>query len=238
MILTAHQPLYMPWLGFFHKAILADTICILDDVQFAEGDYINRNKIKTANGSKWLTVPVNKKSHLNKKINQMEIVDDGWQNRHMSLLKHSYSKAPFFSYYIDRLGELIEGASYQYLIDLDMALLQFLFKELNINTKIVKSSSLELQGKKSDLILSMCQELEADVYISGQNGLDYLIVEDFRSIETKISVQNYKHPNYSQNHGEFIPYLSVIDLLLNSGSEARDIIMGGNALVWSELPIA
>ena len=238
MILTAHQPLYMPWLGFFHKAILADTICILDDVQFAEGDYINRNKIRTANGSKWLTVPVNKKSHLNKKINQMEIVDDGWQNRHMSLLKQSYSKTPFFSYYIDRLGELIEGASYQYLIDLDMALLQFLFKELNINTKIVMSSSLELQGKKSDLILSMCQELEADVYISGQNGLDYLIVEDFRLIETKISVQNYKHPSYSQNHGEFIPYLSVIDLLLHSGSEARDIIMAGNAIVWNKLPIA
>ena len=64
------------------------------------------------------------------------------------------------------------------------------------------------------------------------------MVEDFRSNETKISVQNYKHPNYSQNHGEFIPYLSVIDLLLHSGSEARDIIMGGNALVWNELPIA
>ena len=238
MILTAHQPLYMPWLGFFHKAILADTICILDDVQFAEGDYINRNKIKTAHGSKWLTVPVNKKSHLSKKINQMEIVDDGWQNRHMSLLKQSYSKTPFFSYYMEGLGELIEGTSYQYLIELDMALLQFLFKELSISTRIVMSSSLELQGKKSDLILSMCQKLEADVYISGQNGLDYLMVEDFRSNETKISVQNYKHPNYSQNHGEFIPYLSVIDLLLHSGSEARDIIMGGNALVWNELPIA
>ena len=236
MILTAHQPLYMPWLGFFHKAILADTVCILDDVQFAEGDYINRNRIKTVHGSKWLTVPINKKNHLNRKINQMEIVDDGWQNRHMSLIRQSYSKTPFFSYYIDDLEELIKGTSYKYLIDLDMVLLEFLFKTLDIRANIVMSSKLELQGKKSDLILSMCHELEAKVYISGANGLDYLKVEDFRSIETQIVVQNYKHPNYSQVHGEFIPYLSVIDLLFNSGSEARNIIIGGNALFWGELP--
>ena len=238
MILTAHQPLYMPWLGFFQKAILADTICILDDVQFSEGDYINRNRIKTAYGSKWLTVPINKKGHLNRKISQMEIADDGWQNRHMSHLRQSYPKTPFFSHYIDKLGELIEGKSYQYLIDLDMALLQFLFKELRVSAKIVMSSNLELQGKKSDLILSMCQELEASVYISGQNGLNYLKVKDFRSNETQVVVQNYKHPNYSQLHGDFIPNLSVIDLLFNSGFEARDILMEGNALVWNELPLA
>ena len=100
------------------------------------------------------------------------------------------------------------------------------------------SSNLELQGQKSDLILSMCQELDADVYISGQNGLDYLKVEDFGSVETQIVVQKYKHPIYSQFHGDFIPFLSVIDLLFNSGSGARDIIMGGNALVWEELSIA
>ena len=94
MILTAHQPLYMPWLGFFHKAILADAICILDDVQFADGDYINRNKIKSIHGSKWLTVPVNKKNHLNRKISEIEIINGEWQNRHLSLLKQSYSKAP------------------------------------------------------------------------------------------------------------------------------------------------
>ena len=238
MILTAHQPLYMPWLGFFHKAILADTICILDDVQFADGDYINRNKIKTVHGAKWITVPVNKKNHLNKQINQMEIVDEGWKNRHLSLLRQSYSKTPYYSYYIDSLGALIEETSYQHLIDLDMALIEFLFKELDISTNIVMSSNLALQGKKSDLILSMCQELDADVYISGQNGLDYLKVQDFGSIETQIVVQNYKHPSYSQSHGDFVPFLSVIDLLFNSGSGARDIIMGGNALVWEELPIA
>lgn len=237
MILTAHQPLYMPWLGFFHKAILADTICILDDVQFADGDYINRNRIKTVDGSKWITVPVNKKNHLKRQIRQIEIVQDNWQNRHLSLLRQAYSQTPFFSTYFDPLKELIAGASYEYLINLDSAILGFLFEELDIKTNIVMSSNLKLDGKKSDLILSMCQELGADVYISGQNGLDYLNVRDFSSIGTQVVVQNYEHPTYPQYHGEFIPYLSVIDLLFNSGPKSRDIIMGGNAQVWNKLPI-
>lgn len=238
MILTAHQPLYMPWLGFFHKAILADAICVLDNVQFADGDFINRNKIKTANGSKWLTVPVNKKNHINRQIRQIEIVNDNWQNRHLSLIHQSYSRAPFFSQYFDNLRELIESRSYEYLLDLDLAILEFLFKELNIQTRIVLSSSLNIEGKKSDLILSMCKELGADVYISGQNGLDYLSVEDFRSKETQIAIQNYKHPTYLQSHGDFIPYMSVIDLLFNSGPHAREIIMTGNPEVWNKLSLA
>ena len=235
MILTAHQPLYMPWLGFFHKAMLADTICILDDVQFAEGDFINRNKIKTVHGAKWLTVPVDKKNHLNKKINQMIIVDENWQNRHMSLLRQSYSKAPFFHYYIERLSELIEGANYYFLLDLNLAVLEFLFRELEISTTIIMSSTLKLQGKKSDLILSMCQELGADVYISGQNGPHYLKLNDFELAKRQIAVQNYEHPTYSQLHEGFIPYLSVVDLLFNSGPKSRDIIMAGNTKVWNKL---
>ena len=238
MILTAHQPLYMPWLGFFHKAILADTLCILDDVQFADGDYINRNRIKTDQGSKWITVPVNKKNHLNRAISQIEIVDDGWRNRHLSLIRHAYSRTLFFQSYFHRLEELILKKSYKRILDLDMAILRFLFDELSISTTIVMSSSLKLEGKKSNLILSMCQQLGSDAYISGQNGLEYLSVDDFRSAEIQIAIQKYQHPIYPQAHGDFIPYLSVIDLLFNSGPKARDIIMKGNPEAWTTLTLA
>jgi hypothetical protein len=238
MIITAHQPLYMPWLGFFHKALLVDTICILDEVQFADRDFIHRSKIKTAQGSKWLTVPVNKKNHYDKKINQIEIVGDTWQNHHLFLLRQSYGKTPFFSSYFNELCELFEGIKYQYLIDLDMALLNFLFRELSISATIVMSSKLQLQGRKSDLILSICQELQADVYISGQNGLDYLKLEDFRSVETQVVVQSYNHPTYSQLYGDFLPYLSVLDLIFNYGPRAREIIMKGNAKTWENLIVA
>jgi hypothetical protein len=238
MILTAHQPLYMPWLGFFHKAMLADTICILDDVQFADGDYINRNRIKTNQGSKWITVPVSKKHHLNRAISQIKIVDDGWQNRHLSLIRHAYSRTLFFQSYFNRLEELILKESYEHILDLDMAILEFLFHELSISTTIVMSSSLKLEGKKSNLILSMCQALGSDTYISGQNGLEYLSVDDFRSVEIQIAIQNYQHPIYPQSHGDFIPYLSVIDLLFNSGPKAREIIMKGNPEAWNSLTLA
>ena len=227
----------MPWLGFFHKAILADTVCILDDVQFADGDYINRNKIKSIHGPKWLTVPVNKKNHLNRKINQIEIINGEWQNRHLSLLRQSYSKTSYYLTYIERLEHLIGESEYEFLIDLDMALLEFLFTELKINTNVIFSSSLEQGGKKSDLILSICLQLGANVYISGQNGADYLCQEDFAKEEIQTVSQVYKPVTYTQAHGDFIPYLSVIDLLFNEGPKSRDIIMNGNAKSWDELSI-
>ena len=238
MILTAHQPLYMPWLGFFHKAILADVICILDDVQFADGDYINRNKIKTAHGSKWLTVPIKKKNHLDRRISEIEIINGEWQNRHVSLLKQSYSKTPYFLTYIEVLEYLIAGVDYQHLLDLDMAILDFLFGELGIKAKVILSSTLKDKGKKSDLILSICQQLGASVYISGKNGMDYLKAENFVREEIQIAVQNYKAVPYPQVHGDFIPNLSVIDLLFNAGPKSRDIIMSSNAQAWNELVMA
>lgn len=238
MILTAHQPLYMPWLGFFHKAILAETMCILDDVQFADGDYINRNKIKTFQGSKWLTIPVNKRNHLNRQIREIEIIDNGWQKRHLSLIREAYSKTQYFSEYFYRFEELIGQRKYLYLLDLDLAILEFLLRELNIETNLIMSSSLNKAGHKSDLIRSICQELGADVYISGQNGLDYLNLEDFRVIETQVVIQNYEHPVYSQAHGDFIPYMSIIDLLFNSGPKTRDIVLSGNPRVWNKLALA
>jgi hypothetical protein len=238
MIVTSHQPLYMPWLGFFHKAILSDRICILDDVQFADGDYINRNKIKTPYGFKWITVPVNKKNHLHRKISEIEIVDTEWHKRHLAQILQAYSSSPYFHIYFQYLLELMEKKTYEYLVDLDMTILEFLFKELRIETEVVLSSKLNLSGKKSDLILSMCQELGAEVYISGQNGVDYLKVEDFNLANIKVAIQHYEHPIYAQAHGDFIPYLSVIDLLFNFGPKSRDIIMSGNAEVWNKLSLA
>ena len=132
----------------------------------------------------------------------------------------------------------MEKKTYVYLVDLDMAILEFLFKELRIETEVVLSSKLNLSGKKSDLILSICEELGAEVYISGQNGVDYLKVEDFNLANIKVAVQHYEHPTYAQIHGDFIPYLSVIDLLFNFGPKSRDIIMSGNAEVWNKLSLA
>jgi len=217
---------------------LADTICILDDVQFSDGDFINRNKIKTAQGPKWLTVPINKKNHMNRKINQIEINNNEWKLKHISLLRQAYSKTPYFETYIDKIENLFLESDYKYIIELDLKILQFLFADLEIKTNVVLSSSLNIEKKKSDLILSICKKLGANMYISGMNGLDYLHVDKFIDEDIKIAIQNYKPFPYNQVHGAFTPNLSVIDLLFNAGPETRDIIMTGNAKVWNELLLA
>lgn len=236
MILTAHQPLYLPWLGFFHKAILADKICILDDVQFSDGDFINRNRIRGANGPQWLTVPIEKRNHLQKTIKEIKIVDDGWQRRHLAALRHAYARAPFFQDHVGELESLLLQKKWDFLLDLNLSFLEYAFRQLDITTQMVLSSSLAISERKSDLILSICQKLGAKSYISGENGLDYLNLSTFSASGVNVLVQNYRSPRYNQLGDEFISNLSFLDVLFNMGSRSREIIMTGNAKSISEMP--
>ena len=103
MILTAHQPVYMPWLGLFHKISLAETFCIFDDVQYTKKDFVNRNRIKTKDGSLWLTVPVESSNHREIRIKEVRIVQNGWQKKHFRSIQSAYAKANYYSDYIDQL---------------------------------------------------------------------------------------------------------------------------------------
>jgi hypothetical protein len=230
MLITIHQPLYMPWLGFFHKAILSDAVCILDNVQFADGDYIHRNRIKSSSGYKWLTIPVDKKNHFNKSINQIQIIGNNWGKEHTRLLEIFYVDAPYFSLYYEELRNIITNKPSDLLVDLDMAIILFLFDKLEIETNIVLASTLKAKGKKSELIVSICKELEANTYLSGQNGRDYLNISDFNDAGIEIAFQNYLHPIYPQLYSGFLPNMSVIDLLFNCGPRSKEIILTGNRI--------
>lgn len=229
MIVTAHQPLYLPWLGFFHKAASADKICILDDVQFSDGDFINRNRIKGLAGPQWLTVPIAKKGHGQRLIKDIVVIHDGWQRRHVAALRHAYARAPFFHDYIAEIEGLILRKEWVFLFDLDIAFLELAFSILEIQTQIILSSSLKIEEKKSELILNMCQKLGADVYISGENGLDYLDVPKFHMHHINVKIQNYVSPKYQQSGASFVPNLSFIDLLFNAGPQSKEILMSGNS---------
>jgi hypothetical protein len=230
MLITIHQPLYMPWLGFFHKTMLSDEVCILDNVQFSDGDYIHRNRIKSSSGYKWLTLPVDKKNHFNKSINQIQMIGDNWAKEHARLLEIFYADAPYFSLYFEELRNIITKKSSNFLVDLDMALILFLFEKLEIETNVVLASTLKAQGKKSELIVSICKELKASTYLSGQNGINYLNVSDFNDAGIEIEFQNYLHPVYPQLHSGFLPNMSVIDLLFNCGPKSKEIILMGNRI--------
>ena len=228
MILTAHQPVYLPWLGLFHKIAIADCFCFFDIVQYQSRDFNNRNKILTKNGPIWLTVPVSSKGRLNKSYLDIRICDASWSKSHLRSIYLSYKKSSYFDEFFPKLEEVL-SAEYEYLHELNFAQLLFLLEELGINTKVVKASDFSFCGEKSDLVLDMCRQLGCDTYIFGEQGLNYAKSDDFVDCGIKPVFQKYIHPVYSQfGNSEFVPFLSVIDLIFNLGSESLGVVLSGN----------
>ncbi len=228
MILTAHQPVYLPWLGLFHKIALSDAFFYFNDVQYLEKDWNNRNKIKTKTEAIWLTVPVLSKGYREKKIREIEINNSlNWRNKHWKSIYLNYKKAPFFNRYSDFFEDTYKK-EWQYLADLNEYMLKWFLKELGINVEYHKASELNFEGHKSDLVLDMCKKLGANLYIFGALGKDYAKEENFNKDGIKIYFQDYKHPEYPQLHNGFLPYMSIIDLLFNCGEKSLGILMQGN----------
>ena len=230
LILTAHQPVYLPWLGLFHKIALADSFVWFDDVQYQKKDWNNRNKIKTQNGPIWLIVPILSKNHFEKKVGRIKINNDlPWAKKHLKSIQFSYIKSKYFDYYYEFFKD-VYNKEWIFLSDLNLHILKFFLKELKIEVPIVKLSDLKISGQKSDLVLNMCKQLKAKVYIFGGEGENYADQEKFRGSGVEPIFQEYNHPEYQQIHGDFISHLSIIDLLFNCGPECYDILMHGNLI--------
>jgi hypothetical protein len=227
MILTAHQPVYLPWLGLFHKIALAESYCVLDTVQYQTNDVNNRNKIKTQSGPIWLTVPVDSKDHLKKCIRDTRIVHNGWERKHLKSMQMAYAKAPYLTDYFPELEAIIVNR-HDYLTELNTEILRLFLRYLDIERPITFASQLELAGTKSELLIDMCAKLGADHFIFGALGRDYADIAAFQAAGVEPHFQDYHHPEYRQQHGPFEPYTSVIDLLFNEGPRSRDILMAGN----------
>jgi hypothetical protein len=229
VILTAHQPVYLPWLGLFHKITLADKFCFFDEVQYQAKDWNNRNKIKFNNGTaNWLTVPVLRKSYLSHSYLELKINNSiPWQRKHWNSIRLNYSKAPFYSMYSKELQKFYE-MNWEYLSELNYEMLLFFLDALNISIPVVRMRDFDFQGKKSDLVVDMCLQLEADIYIFGEQGKSYADVMEFKKAGVLPVFQEYQHPVYPQLHGDFVSHLSIIDLLFNCGPESLAILMSEN----------
>jgi len=235
VILTAHQPVYLPWLGLFHKIALADMFCYFDIVQYQTKDYNNRNRIKTHSGDIWLSVPVESKNHFEKGVGDVRIVQNGWQRKHFKSIQMAYQKAAYFNEYIGGLEAILIGQSFETLSALNFAMLGFLLECLEIKTPIVRASDYSFSGAKSELVLDMCRQLKADVYIFGAQGRHYADAGAFHAACVQPYFRDYHHPVYRQLYGEFRPYMSVIDLLFNEGPQGREILLSGND-IRADLP--
>ncbi|MFC1951532.1 WbqC family protein [Chloroflexota bacterium] len=226
MILTVHQPEHMPWLGFFDKVWQADVVVLLDNVPFRKNYFQNRNKIRTQQGWTWLTVPVLAKGMSSQLIQEVQInraVD--WQNKHWKSFTQSYSKAPFFPKYSNFLKQIYDK-QWAYLADLNEEIIGHMIHKLGIKVKTIRASILGVTGRKTDLLIQICQKLNADIYLSGISGKDY--IEESKFTEQGISViyHEFYHPIYKQLYEPFIPCMSIIDLLVNHGDKSLDILKG------------
>jgi len=221
-IVSIHQPGYLPWLGFFKKIMYSDVFVFLDDVKFVKRQWHNRNQILANDGSIFLTVPVIKNSGEN--INEIEIsYDEKWNINHKKTIFYNYKSSEFFEEYWN-FFEDIYSKKFKNLLELNLEFINFFINELELKTKIVFSSELGINEKKSELNLEICKSLDADVYLSGIQGKNYLIEEDFKNDNIKIEYQNFQHPTYNQNYNQFVPNMAFIDLLFNEGKNSKKIL--------------
>jgi len=226
MKLVILQPGYLPWLGFFDQMNWADIFVIYDDVQYTKNDWRNRNQIKTANGITWLTVPI--QSHLGQLIKDVRLPEKStWAKNHVKSIQYSYAKSKYFNQYFPKIKDIIE-TKYKYLAQLDMALILYLNQVLGIQTKIIYSSSINAKGEKTKRLISICHELGATDYLTGDAAQNYLNISLFNKNNINVKYHNYKHPVYPQLWGDFVPYLSIIDLLFNCGPESLNILSKTN----------
>jgi hypothetical protein len=224
------QPGYLPWLGFFEQMHRVDTFVLYNDVEYTKQDWRNRNRIKTHDGVRYLTVPVKSASHTTP-INEIEIhYGERWQHKHLANLKQHYGgKAPYFDEYFPAIKRAIE-TDYTYLDDLDTSLIEVLRGQLGLDdTKLLRSSELEYErvSDPNRKLLSLCQSLGVDYLYEGYSAQNYFDVELFDDHGIEVEFQDYDHPTYPQPHGDFESHLSVVDLLFNCGPESLEILIDG-----------
>jgi hypothetical protein len=219
-----HQPDFLPYMGFFHRLLYADLYIILDSVQFLRWGWHHRDKIKTPQGEKWITIDI-KKAPRDTKINDILIsYDHDWRTKNLNLLYQNYNNALFFDEIFSFLKELY-NYQFEKMIDFNIKSIEMLMNLFNIKIETVLASTLNPAGRRNELLVDLLKNVGATHYLSGVGARDYFDPEPFDKANIKVIWQDFKHPVYPQLHGEFIPYLSSIDLLFNCGIEkGREIL--------------
>ncbi len=237
MIITIHQPEHLPWLGLFNKIAKADRYVILDSVQYEKNYFQNRNRILGTNGVQWLSIPISNKGHMDGSIATTQIANDPknskWKEKYLQTIRMSYGKYPFFSEIFPVLEKAMDLDT-DLFCEINISIIKAFCEQLKIYPEYIRSSDLNVNGLKSDLILDICKKAEADVYIAGPSGRDYLDLETFDDAGIQVVFNDYHHPVYPQRRSEeFVSHLSALDLFMNVGfDEAKTVIMEGNESVY------
>jgi len=231
MIVGAHQPHFLPWLGYLDKVAKSDVFVVMDDLQYEAQNFQNRNRLKLPDGGFWITVPLRRGAQTDRIVDK-RIDNTGlggrhhWQHRAWRTIETHYAKAPFFARYAQDL-QIVFARKWDYLVELDLHMLDLARGWFGITGPIVRASSLGLRGAKTARILDLCERVGARAYLSGKGGSqDYLDVEMLARAGVSVIWQTFRHPAYPQRYAGrgFVSHLGFVDALLNCGPDAAALL--------------
>lgn len=212
---------YIPWRAYFDLMNMVDEFILFDNAQYTRRDWRNRNLIKSVNGPKWLTIPVEVKGKYYQEIKDTVVSDRAWNRQHWKTIVHCYSKAKHFSLYRDLFEELYQNTDEVYLSRINYRFLNAICRLLGIAAKITWSMDYELLEGKNEQLIGLCSQAGANEYVSAPAAKAYMNEELFNSQGIAVSYIDYSgYPEYRQLYPPFDPHVSIIDLIFNEGPEA------------------
>lgn len=215
------QSNYLPWKGYFDAIQASDLFVVFDEAQYTRRDWRNRNKIKTPEGTRWLSIPVEVKGRFTQKIKDTKAVDRSWQKQHVALIKQYYKQAACYRELIDFVESMYFECRFDFLSDINIHFIERICQYLGIECVIQQSSEFKLVGDKNKKLLDICKAVGANEYYTGPAAKAYL--DETLFAEQNISVRYFDYSTYKeypQLYPPFDHHVSVIDLLLNTGSDA------------------
>lgn len=219
------QSNYIPWKGYFDLIAAVDEFIIYDEMQYTKNDWRNRNKIKTNKGLEWLTISIRVAS-ISQKINETIIFDSNWSKKHVAALQTNYAKANCFKETKDFIFNLYEQASKaENLSEINLIFIKGICSFLNIKTQISLSSDYNLGEGKTERLINLCKQSNADLYISGPSAKDYLDETLFVKNNIELQWMDYSgYKSYQQLNGDFEHGVSILDLIFNEGKNSRSFL--------------
>lgn len=228
MIVSVHQPNYLPWLGYFYKIAQSDAFVFLDTVQYPRGRSVaNRSRIKTSQGPRYLTIPISIPRGREGKVSYLDVqfADLRWRTRHLKTLRGAYGRAAHFKTRFDDLASVL--LTDRPFVETNIALLRYFMQQLDIPTPVHRLSEMSVEpGPKSQLIVNICRHMGADTYLSGEGARKYNDESLYAAHHIRLVYQQFTCPVYPQLFGEFVPNLSIVDLLFNCGPDSGAILRG------------
>lgn len=225
LVCSIHQPDFIPYLGFFNKFKSSDVFVLYDTAQYTKNGWHNRNKIKTVDGPVWLTIPVS--VNLGGSVSTAEIADSKLVKKHLGQISQHYRDSKYFDTYFSKLKDIYEEfVPTRNLVQLNSALLGFIFSIIKPEVEVIRVSSLNVDPslRSTEALIEICKQVKASTYLSGTGAHEYLDESLFDKNGINLVWQDFHHPVYEQQFGEFVPCMSVVDALMNIGEGVRDIL--------------